>query len=75
MKMWIAHTPSFAWSYDFLMVSIDIPMNNYVECWAQTFKTLDVRKFEKNVPQKSCVSSKNPICLNETVIRPTSKSD
>ena len=74
-KTKFAHKPSFAWSCDFLVLSIEITMKNYVEWWLQTFKTRDFRRLEKSAPSKIEKLVEQIVCLNDMVIRPTSKSN
>ena len=48
--MEFGHKPSFASSYDFLVLFIEVSIKNYIESWGQTFGTPDFDLWVRSVP-------------------------
>ena len=45
-KTKIAHKPAFAWSCDFLVLSIEFAIKNYIESWGQNLRRAKISKLE-----------------------------
>ena len=48
--MQFGHKPSFALSYDFLMLFIELWLKNYIESWGQTWGTSNFDLRVRSVP-------------------------
>ena len=59
--MQFAHKPSFAWSCDFLVLSIEFAIKNYIESWGQTFgmPDFDIRILSCRPPGPKSQGRKN----------------
>ena len=70
-KTKFAHKPSFAWSCDFLVLSIEFAIKNYIESWGQTFGMPD---FDIQVLLLPASGSKVPGSKKQKFITPIDPS-